>query len=117
MATDDWLQPNVGGGPPDGVNELDHKSVDVCIAMYLYCICTANQSIFVKAQKAGSGGRQSSPAAMQSSYTSIATHLLRISCTPSLLSSWQKLKSKTTFINQIYSNLVGEMASETTFGH
>ena len=35
MATDDWLQPNVGGGPPDGVNELDHKSVDVGIA----CIC------------------------------------------------------------------------------
>ena len=64
VATDDWLQPDVGGGPPDGVNELDHKSVDVCIAMYLYCICTANQSIFVKAKKAGSVWRQSSPAAM-----------------------------------------------------
>ena len=35
MATDDWLQPDVGGGPPDGVNELDHKSFDVCIE----CIC------------------------------------------------------------------------------
>ena len=65
VVTDDWLQPDVGGGPPDGVNELDHKSVDVCIAMGLYCICTANQSIFVKAQKAGSVWRQSSPAAMQ----------------------------------------------------
>ena len=65
VATDDWLQPDVGGGPPDGVNELDHKSVEFCIAMYLYCICTANQSIFVKAQKAGSVWRQSSPAAMQ----------------------------------------------------
>ena len=65
MATDDWLQPDVGGGPPDGVNELDHQSVDVCIAMYLYCICTANQSIFVKTQKAASVRCQSSPAAMQ----------------------------------------------------
>ena len=86
MATDDWLQPDVGGGPPDGVNELNHQSVDVCIAMYLYYICIANQSIFVKAQKAGSVWRQSSPAAMQFSdpthplqhfhrYTS-STHLL-----------------------------------------
>ena len=65
MAADDWLQPDVGGGPPDGVNELDHQSVDVCIAMYLYCICTANQSIFVKAQKAASVRCQSSSAAMQ----------------------------------------------------
>merc|ERR1711952_260438 len=73
VATDDWLQPDVGGGPPDGVNELDHKSVDVCIAMYLYCICTANQSIFVKAQKAGSVWRQSSPADMQ---CNDPTHLL-----------------------------------------
>ena len=74
MATDDWLQPDAAGGPPDGVSELEHQSVDVCIAMYLYCICTANQSIFVKAQKAGSVWRQSSPAAMQ---CNDPTHLLQ----------------------------------------
>ena len=77
MATDDWLQPDVGGGPPDGVNELDYQSVDVCIAMYLYYICIANQSIFVKAQKAGSVWRQSSPAAILHIYRyTSSTHLL-----------------------------------------
>ena len=33
MATDDWLQPDVGGGPPDGVNELDQSM------FVLQCIC------------------------------------------------------------------------------
>ena len=112
MATDDWLQPNVGGGPPDGVNELDHKSVDVCIA----CICIV--SVLPISQYLSRHKKQAVYGANHHQQPcNDPTHLLRISCTPSLLSSWQKLKSKTTFINQIYSNLVGEMASETTFGH